>query len=267
MTAPFAISYGSATDVGLVRNDNQDAWGAFPVDGERAAPPESLLFVVADGMGGHQGGEEASRTAVAAMRDYFFRTASPAVDDRLRGAVEHANEAIYRKALANEALTGMGTTCTAIAIREASAWLAHVGDSRAYRVTVDAMEQLSRDHTHVEEMVRLQIISRDEAAVHPQRHALLRSLGLGADVEIDLLGPIHLRAEDRFLLCSDGLGAVPLEVVRDTVLAHSPQEACDRLVQLANEAGGPDNTTVLVIHVSGNAGDNGHRRRWWAFGH
>lgn len=267
MTARYAISYGSASDVGLVRADNQDAWGAFPVEGADNEPPEALLFVVADGMGGHQGGEEASRTAVAAMGDHFLRSMGGTTAERLRRAVHHANESVYRKALANEALRGMGTTCTAIAIKDAAAWLAHVGDSRAYHVTGDSMQQLSRDHTHVEEMVRLQLISRDEAAVHPQRHALLRSLGLGTDVEVDLAGPISLQPDDRFLLCSDGLGSVALDVVRDTVLTHPPQDACDRLIRLANEAGGTDNTTVLVIQVAGNAADNGHRRRWWTFRH
>ncbi|HEX7071834.1 MAG TPA: hypothetical protein VF190_13555, partial [Rhodothermales bacterium] len=134
-----------------------------------------------------------------------------------------------------------------------------------YRATNREMEQITTDHTHVEELVRLSLISREEAAVHPQRHVLIRSLGLTPDLTVDIHGPIHLHEGERYLLCTDGLAGVQLADVHRTLLTSTPEDACARLVALANEAGGSDNTTVMVIQV-GEGRENGQRRRWWAFG-
>jgi len=265
MKVRIALSSGTATDTGRVRSENQDSFGVFSLDGAR--PGEGAqLFVIADGMGGLKGGQEASRIAVDAVADHFSARHVSDVGEALIGAIRYANEAVFRRAIQDEGLRGMGTTCTALAVHDGVGWLGHIGDSRAYRITSQHAEQLTTDHTHVEEMVRLNLITRDEAAVHPNRHALIRCLGVGDQVDVDFSGPFGLREGEWYLLCTDGLSGVDIETVRQTIMASPPQEACDRLVHLANEAGGPDNVTVLILRVVRVLPDNGNRHRWWPFG-
>lgn len=266
MIDSLSIAYGFASDVGLQRADNQDTCGKFPPDGaDGASESEEILFVVADGMGGHQAGQLASHTAVQALSESFFsQNGDPG--RRLRNSLEHANAQVFARAQQEEALRGMGTTCTALALRDDGAWLAHVGDSRAYRVVNQRMEQITIDHTRVEELVRMQVITREEAAVHPHRHMLQRSLGPMPAIEVDLVGPIPLESDDRYLLCTDGLAGVGHDVILATLLEMDPQDACDRLVTLANEDGGRDNVTAMVIHIRRSQPSVPARRLWRIFG-
>ena len=250
---PGQLEVASLSDTGLQRAHNEDACGeSRSADGAR-------LLVVADGMGGHAGGETASRTAVDTLCA-IVGEASAASEELLREAFERANAAIHEAARRDARLHGMGTTAVALLFGAAgSAWVAHVGDSRAYRLREGNLEQLTADHSFVAELQRRGLIDADQAAVHPRRNQLLRSMGIEAAVEADLQ-PLELAPGDRFLLCSDGLSGV----VQDGEIARclgteSPADAARSLVALANERGGPDNITVQVARVpgSGESGSSG----------
>lgn len=244
---PLTIRFGAKSDVGQVRSENQDDYGRFPE--VRAERNGDQLFVVADGMGGHQDGGQASRVAVEAVRDVYFEEREAPVEERLRRAVTEANSRVYGFAQAGEVPKRMGTTCTVLALVQGEAYLAHVGDSRAYRVGKPGISQLSRDHTLVEALMREGVLTEDEAAQHPQRHALVRAIGIQAEVDVDVKRLEPPQAGDVFVLCSDGLARVNEAEIRDIVRAETPQQAAETLVQLANDRGGHDNVTVLVVKI------------------
>ena len=232
---------GSASHVGQVRTNNQDA---------KLIVAASSLFGVADGMGGHQGGEVAAAMAVELAEAH----ASERTLESLKQAARVANRAIFEKAGGDPALHGMGTTLVAVQLVDGAegdeiAWI-NVGDSRAYLMRDDELRQLSHDHSLVEDLVRDGRITRDEAQVHPQRNILTRALGIDMDVSVDgnTLQPL---AGDRYLLCSDGLfnevGIDQMAAVLRRLV--DPDEAADELVRLANEGGGRDNITVVVVDV------------------
>jgi PPM family protein phosphatase len=232
---------GSATDVGRRRQINED----LPLEA-------SNLFAVADGMGGHVGGEVAARVAVDALLEGFTRVPTTI---GLEDAFANANRAVWQEAQEHSELRGMGTTLTAMALvggvdgRDILA-LANVGDSRAYIFSKGQIVQVTADHSLAEERMRLGEMTEAEAAVHPQRHILTRALGVYADVETDMW-ELNLRAGDRVVLCSDGLSnEVELSEMAD-VLARvaDPGDAARQLVDVANEHGGADNITVVVIDV------------------
>jgi PPM family protein phosphatase len=231
----------SATDVGLVRTTNQDR--AFVGDG---------LFAVADGMGGHVGGETAAQTAIDAFQTTFAGQPSA---DGVADAVRQANHAVWETARAQTALRGMGTTLTAVALVTVDGnedlTVVNVGDSRAYLYQQGELSQLTADHSLVEEMVRSGELSAEEAAVHPQRHILTRALGIDPDVEVDVWHvPPH--AGDRILLCSDGLiNELGDDEIASVLGQHpdDPDAAANALVSQARDAGGNDNITVVVVDV------------------
>lgn len=232
------VSFGISSDVGLVRTGNEDSFLA-----------EEPLFVIADGMGGHVAGDVASSTAIDAIEEN--RNQANAEDPQtLAGLVHEANAAIWARATGDSSLQGMGTTCTLVYIDGPRAHVAHVGDSRAYRLRAGDLEQLTEDHTLVARMVKEGRIPAEEAERHPQRNIVTRVLGAASDVSVDLLA-IDLNDGDRLLLCSDGLNSMVDRGDIEAVLERErdPQRAADALVELANEAGGEDNTTVLVIDV------------------
>jgi len=231
---------GSASDVGRVRTVNED----FAL--------ESLtLFAVADGMGGHVGGEIAARTAVDALQAGFGRR--PSVEG-LVSAVHDANRAVFDRGHAEPALRGMGTTMIAAALVAGEEGdrlaLANVGDSRAYRFHDGELSQLTTDHSVAEELVARGELTEEEAAVHPHRHILTRVLGVGPDVSVDVWQVVPEEG-DRFLLCSDGLtNEVRPDRITDVLSAtRDPREAAETLVHLAVEAGGNDNVTAVVLDV------------------
>jgi PPM family protein phosphatase len=232
---------GSATDVGRVRTVNQDM-----------ALERNNLYAVADGMGGHVGGEVAARVAVETLEQAFERSPSLA---GLRQAFSEANTAVWERSQSDTDLRGMGTTLTAMAlVGSAGAHdvlaLANVGDSRAYIFSDGQIVQVTDDHSLAEERMRHGEMTHEEAAVHPQRHILTRALGVSPDVEADMW-ELELRTGDRVLLCSDGLSN---EVDTEEIAAvlgrvDDPAEAARRLVEEANEHGGADNITVVVVDV------------------
>jgi serine/threonine protein phosphatase PrpC len=237
------LNWGAATDVGRVRTNNEDSL--------LIEPP---LFAVADGMGGAAAGEVASAIAVATLKAAFAGDNEGPDRDHLAEAVRHANEAIFARAREDPALRGMGTTLTAVALVEEAGddvlAVVNVGDSRAYRLRDGELEQITDDHSLVEEMVRIGRLSADEAAVHPQRHIVTRALGIQPVVEVDCFG-ITPFAGDRFLLASDGLTDEVADHDIASVLRRTPDPtaAARELVDTAMNHGGRDNVTVVVVDV------------------
>ncbi len=233
---------GAATDVGRVREGNEDGYLVDDAIG---------LVAVADGMGGHVGGEIASATALEALRA-AVRTGRP-----LRDAVHDANDAVIAKSLSDTSLTGMGTTLTAGTLTAGNTMiLAHVGDSRGYLLRDGVLRRITTDHSHVQELVDDGQLTDDEAAVHPMRNIVTRSVGLNTDVEVDVY-PLELEVDDRVVLCSDGLtdmiheDAIAAELRREP----DPVVAAQKLVDSANAAGGVDNITVVVVAVTADERD------------
>jgi PPM family protein phosphatase len=227
---------GSATDTGLVRGNNEDS---FLVDNEH------VLYAIADGMGGHRGGEVASRTAIEALR------ASVAAGLPVHDAIVRANSAVIERATDDEELTGMGTTLTAVVVAGGRQLLiGHVGDSRAYLLHRGELRRITDDHSLVEELVREGRLTPEQAESHPQRAIVTRALGVDSDVDVDLY-TIEVEAGDRVLLCSDGLTTMvrDRDVERLARSEPDPQRAAEVLVDAANRAGGEDNTSVVVIDV------------------
>ncbi len=233
------------SDVGRVREDNEDSvlTDALP------------LVAVADGMGGHEGGEVASRLALEQLKAWKERlAASEDPSGELREAFSDAHRAVFEKGRAEQNLAGMGTTLTAGWIDEDKITLAHVGDSRAYLLRGGKLRQLTQDQTVAQEWVRRGRLSEDEAATSPHRHILLQAIGADTDDLNIEMGSVRLRAGDRILLASDGLyGMVhDADVIRDLLVRHvDPDEACRVLVETANRAGGEDNISVVIVDVDG----------------
>jgi protein phosphatase len=226
------------TDTGRRRRDNEDA---FVLE-----PP---LFAVADGMGGAQAGELAARLAVTTIEE---SRGSVVAEHGLEELLRRANARIYERALDDPATAGMGTTATVATVDEhtGSLTLAHVGDSRAYRIRAGTIEQLTQDHSLVADLVRGGTISEEEALVHPARSVITRVLGTDPTVDVDTV-TAQLEPGDVIVLCSDGLTAmVRDEAILDAVTGSpGPVEATEALVVVANRAGGDDNITVVVFEV------------------
>lgn len=241
------IVTGVATNVGCVRAINEDAIRIA----QSATSPDTMLIVVCDGMGGHEGGEVASHLAMESLLAGLNATERDGHALLVR-ATEAANTAVFAAADREPRLRGMGTTCTAVLIRQGMAYCAHVGDSRCYMIRDDDLLLMTEDHSAVMELVRKGAITREEARSHPDKNVISRALGSHRRVEVTHWPQaLRLRAGDRLMLCSDGLyDLVTDEVVRGVVLSLGPQEACDRLVELAREAGGFDNISVAVIEVA-----------------
>ena len=230
------FSHGAATSVGRVRQVNEDSY--------LAVPP---LFVVADGMGGHGSGDLASRIAIEDMSACV--ELRPLFAEAVLTALEHANRHITERDEANR----MGTTATGLAALETAGgdhlMVFNVGDSRVYRLSGGLLEQLTVDHSEVQELVLAGVITKEQARTHPRRNVVTRALGSDASMMPDhwLLPAI---GGDRYLVCSDGLfSELPDEVIRPLLAVGTPQQAADALVSAANDAGGRDNVTVVVVDI------------------
>lgn len=247
------VKFGSGSDVGVVREENQDCVGKFPDGSSDFSVPPGLLFVVADGMGGHRGGRMASQLAVQAIGEKFLAGDAAEPVERLRSAVKAANKHIYEYSLEQPDLNGMGTTCVALVLHRDGAVIAHVGDSRIYRISGRKITQLTNDHSRVAEMERRGMLSKEEARMHPERSQLYRALGVRAEVEVDIADDVEFHAGDYFVLCTDGLcNMVSDDEITELATKHPPQEACDALIELANRRGGLDNITVQIVQVTGS---------------
>lgn len=246
----LTVSYYGASDIGLVRTENQDCFGKFPKENTDLYQPKGVLFVVADGMGGHTGGKEASKLAVDIVSDEYYSSTSDVITNALLYAFKNANLKIHQSSMDAPQFNKKGTTCSAIVLAYDQAHIAHVGDSRIYKIADGNIIQFTNDHTEVGEMFRKGILTEEEAKNHPSKSVLVRAMGIEADVEVDLIENILLNSGDCFVLCSDGLAKVEKEEIKQVVLNNSPEDACKKLISLANEAGGKDNVTVQVIKIT-----------------
>jgi protein phosphatase len=243
------LRIGARTDLGCVRENNEDKYDVFEPEEPTVLAARGRVYAVADGMGGHAAGQIASEVALKALIHSYYREGESDAASALRRAVDAANQHVWDIARSVSGRSGMGTTLVAAVVREATISVAHVGDSRVYRWREGRLEQLTEDHTLVNEAVRAGRLSADQAAVHPQRNVITRSLGVAGVVEPDLLD-LTLASGDRFLLCSDGLTTMVEDELIGALLGHgSPSEAAWSLVDRACAGGGHDNVTALVVHV------------------
>lgn len=239
------------TDVGMKRQNNEDNY---------LINDDLRLFVVADGMGGHAGGEYASQIAVTTVEEVLLNIqderAPEGPDDgevitqeKLRYAIRLAGKRIYERAQENSDFHGMGTTALVLLIRDGRSFVAHVGDSRCYHFQDGRVAQVTEDHSWVNEQIKAGLISKENARTHKLRNIITRSLGYFDEVDIDTqVRPI--REGDAFLLCSDGLSNLVEEQELGAIVhGHAVQEAARRLVELANSRGGDDNITVVIARV------------------
>ena len=246
----FEVDASVQTDKGCVREINEDSGRLVRPADPALLATKGLLVVVADGMGGHSAGEVASQMAADVVtRLYYEARAEPGA--ALRRAVEEANRLIHEAAAEDAAKHGMGTTCTALALCGGMAYAAHVGDSRLYMLRERTLYQLSEDHSAVNEMVKLGLITKEQARTHEDKNVILRALGTTPEVEVSVLEPFAVREGDRYLLCSDGLHDLVLEDEIATVLTESGdiRAAGGRLIEMAKERGGHDNITVGIIAI------------------
>jgi protein phosphatase len=236
------VVVASGTDIGHVREGNEDSYLV-----------QDPLFAVADGMGGHRGGEVASKLALETIEALFTRREGTLVQQ-----VEEANHAVFEKSLLDRSVAGMGTTLTAAMLEGARIRLAHVGDSRAYLLREGQLRQLTEDHTLVHRMVTEGELTPEEAEVHPHRSILTRALGTEPEVQVDE-DAIGVQPGDRLLLCTDGLtGMVPDRAIAQILADEAdPKDAVDRLIRDANRAGGIDNITAVVVDILEDNGTNG----------
>jgi len=234
---PAGILSAFRTDVGKVRANNQDA----PIVSEKLR-----LYGVADGMGGHKGGEVASTSARDdLLRELEGKTPSVAA---LSGAIEEVNRQIYHQQEHDDALTGMGTTLSVLWMSDNFVYIGHVGDSRVYLLRDGEFKQMTLDHSLVEQLVREGVLTEEEAQNHPMRNIITRAIGTDESVEVDVVVE-ERRKGDLWLACSDGLhGLVDNRQMRDALRQYAPEKAADVLLKAALDAGGRDNVTLVIVH-------------------
>ena len=229
---------GAVTDPGRTRRHNEDAYVIEPP-----------LFAIADGMGGAQAGEVASRLATAALKE---AGANGGGEQRISDLIQEANRRVYDRSSSDPNTSGMGTTITVALVEEDRVSFGHVGDSRAYLIRNARMEQLTEDHSLVNELLKTGKLSREEAETHPQRSVITRALGTDPDVDVDTFS-VQAETGDLFLLCSDGLtDMVPEDSILDVVERHREDidGALRALVKAANRGGGQDNITVVAFEIA-----------------
>jgi len=233
------VRVGASTDIGQVREGNEDSYLVI-----------EPLYAVADGMGGHRGGEVASSLALETVQGMFERR-----EGSLAEQVAEANRAVFDRSQNDRSVSGMGTTLTAAQVDGNRVHLVHVGDSRAYLLRGGELTQITEDHTLVHRMVMEGEITPEEAETHPHRSILTRALGVDQTIQVDE-GDIEVVPGDRILLCTDGLtGMVPEGQIREILLeTPDPQEAVEKLVKVANRAGGIDNITAMILEFGDDGG-------------
>lgn len=243
------IELANLTDVGCERENNEDYFCYSEPQSDDEFRRKGRLAVIADGMGGEEGGEIASRLAVEAVRDAYLSQPDGDPNAGLISGFRAAHEAILEYVRQRPQLQGMGTTCTAVVVANGQAHFAHVGDSRLYLIRGSSLSLLTRDHTVVNRLIEQGIITPQEAATHPQRHVLTAALGAHREVSADFSpDPIPLQPGDVLVLCTDGLwGQIAENELVSIVSTNTPAQACKQLAYLAKSRGGPDNITIQIL--------------------
>jgi len=245
------LEIAGLTDVGLLRTNNEDSYLYWEPESDEEFRRKGRLAVIADGMGGYEGGQEASRLAVETVRYVYEHNFNGDPQAALVTGLRAAHDAILRFAHAHPQYVGMGTTCTALSIVGQHLYFAHIGDSRLYLLSKERVSRLTRDHSYVSRLVENGIVRSEDAESHPQRHILTAALGSGHEVSPHAPeGPVAIRQGDVLVLCTDGLWSVVAESEISRISqSESSTDACAKLVRTALERGGPDNVTVLVLRV------------------
>ena len=246
------LEVASLTDIGRQRINNEDSCLYWEPDSDEEFSRKGRLAVIADGMGGYEGGQEASRLAVETVRFVYDQDFKDDPQDALVSGLRSAHDTIQRYAAQHPQFAGMGTTCTALSIVKGQLCFAHIGDSRLYLLRAGATSRLTRDHSYVGRLVESGIVRSEDAESHPQRHILTAALGSGHEVIPHTPEqPVPLEEGDVLVLCTDGLWSVVGESELSRIaLAEAPAEACLKLVNAALERGGPDNVTVIILRVA-----------------
>lgn len=239
------------TDIGCHRENNEDSFGYWEPEDDQQFLRKGRLAVVADGMGGYEGGQEASRLAVESIVSSYRDSNGADPQVALAAAIQSAHELIRQYGLEHPQLRGMGTTCTTIAIVQDSLYYVHVGDTRLYLVRDGQITQVTRDHSYVGRLVEAGMITREDAEKHPQRNILTAALGTSTDLIMESPGrPEPLQSGDVLVICSDGLwGQVRDPEILEALAGKSAEEAGHTLIQLARERGGPDNITIEIVRL------------------
>ena len=239
------------TDVGCVRENNEDGYSYCEPENEASFAALGRLAIVADGMGGHEGGQIASRIALDVVTETYTASAEADPQKRLLKALTDAHQRIQQQARGNPALSNMGTTCTAFALVNARLYFVHVGDSRLYLLREGKLRVLTRDHTLIARLLERGIVRPEDADTHPQKHVLTSALGVSDDIEIDFPAePVSIQTGDTLMICTDGLwGQMDSGEIQQALASQSPAAACRALVQLAKDRGGPDNITLQIARI------------------
>ena len=244
MATPFTFHVGQRTDIGRHRKNNEDGLTSIIPEDQKLLAKRGALFLVSDGLGGHNNGEVASQLAIRTISDSYYQDTNDDIAQSLREAIQKANTAIH------QAGNGMGTTCVAVVLLGDTAYVANVGDSRAYLIRNGQLKQISRDHSVVAEELRAGLITQEQARNHPQRNMITRCLGTDEAVEVDTFSE-PVQEGDLLLLCTDGLTALISDDEIQRIVAQSaPQQSVSHLIERANEEGGPDNITAIVVQVA-----------------
>jgi PPM family protein phosphatase len=243
------ITIGSATHVGMKRQENQDyhAWH-LPEDGSK----KGILLALADGMGGRYGGSTASKIAVDVLIETYYKDMSHSISESLEKAFQKANEEVAARGRTDINLAGMASTLTAVVLKPDKMYYAHVGDSRGYIIHKDEIKQFTEDHSFVADLIKAGQITEEEAETHPERNIITRAIGLESKLRVDAPAePQTIKKDQYILLCCDGLhGVVSNEGIMSAVYEYKePELICEKLVESANELGGPDNITVMIARV------------------
>jgi len=245
------VELAGLSDIGCQRETNEDSYLYWESADDQEFLRKGRLAVIADGMGGHEGGQEASRLAVETVRDVYGNGFSEDPQTALIESFAAAHTRIVNYAEQHPAFQGMGTTCTAFVLVGHQLYFAHVGDSRLYLIRDSRISRLTRDHSYVGRLVESGLVRAEDAERHPQRHILTAALGAGLEVAAEGAEQgMLLQDGDNLLLCTDGLwGVVAEDQLEDAVSKYAPAECCAALVKLARERGGPDNITLQVLHI------------------
>ena len=245
------VEVACQSDIGCHRENNEDSFGYWESEDDAQFQRKGRLAIVADGMGGYEGGQEASRMAVQTIVSCYRDSDGADPQAALAGAIHIAHEQIRQYGLDHPHLRGMGTTCTTIAMVQDALYYVHVGDTRLYLVRAGQITQVTRDHSYVGRLVEAGMITREDAEKHPQRNILTAALGTSTDLIMDSPGrPEPLQSGDVLVICSDGLwGQVRDPEILAALTGKSAEEAGRSLIQLARERGGPDNITVEILRL------------------
>jgi PPM family protein phosphatase len=245
------IELANLTDVGCQRERNEDSLAYWEPQDDAEFHKKGRLLIVADGMGGYEGGQQASHIAAKTVSNVYQHSNGTDPQTALLHGLEAAHREILDYAARHPNLTGMGTTCTAASIVDSRLYFSHIGDSRLYLVRNGTVSRLTRDHSYVGRLVETGFLRPEDAENHPQRHILTAALGVGTELEPDSpAAALELRGGDVLILCTDGLWGLVSDQELHQVASFHPRKACRELVDLAKSRGGPDNITVQVIRIS-----------------